>query len=158
MGHEALDGIEAILDLAEAHLRAIEPAIAMGFAGRAEARSASANRDAIIAQMSGAAATGSIPSVIKGVRQASQILIIALAAYLAIEGSVSMGAIIASSILFSKALSPIDQVVGSWRSVFQTRGAWLRLADAGTRFAEHPFLIMKDKAFVELARLRAPLP
>jgi ATP-binding cassette subfamily C protein EexD len=116
-------------DLAEAHLRAIEPAIAMGFAGRAEARSAAANRDAIIAQMSGAATTGSITSIIKGVRQASQILIIALAAYLALEGSVSMGAIIASSILFSKALSPIDQVVGSWRMVFQTRGAWTRLTE-----------------------------
>ena len=27
----------------------------------------------------------------------------------------------------------------------------------GLRFAEHPFAIMKDKAFVELARLPAPL-
>jgi len=27
----------------------------------------------------------------------------------------------------------------------------------GLRFAEHPFAIMKDKAFVELARLSAPL-
>lgn len=123
-------------DLAEAHLRAIEPAIAMGFAGRAETRAALANREAIVAQMSGAATTGSITSIIKGVRQASQILIIALAAWLALEGSVSMGAIIAASILFSKALAPVDQVVGSWRVLFQTRGAWARLREMLARVPE----------------------
>lgn len=147
-------------DLAEAHLRAIEPAIAMGFAGRAEARSASANRDAIMAQMKGAATTGSITSVIKGVRQASQILIIALAAYLALEGSVSMGAIIASSILFSKALSPIDQVVGSWRTVFQTRGAWVRLTEIMARLPEGssamPLPAPKGAVSVDGVVVRAP--
>jgi PrtD family type I secretion system ABC transporter len=116
-------------DLAEAHFRAIEPAIAMGFAARAESRSANANRAAIIAQMTAISTTAGITSVIKGVRQASQILIIALAAYLALMGSVSMGAIIASSILFSRSLSPIDQLVGSWRTLFQTRGAWARLTE-----------------------------
>jgi ATP-binding cassette subfamily C protein EexD len=38
-----------------------------------------------------------------------------------------MGAIIASSILFSRALMPIDQLVGYWKPLLQTRGAWRRL-------------------------------
>ena len=40
-----------------------------------------------------------------------------------------MGAIIACSILFARALTPVDQLVGSWRSLFQTRAAWLRLKE-----------------------------
>jgi len=40
-----------------------------------------------------------------------------------------MGAIIASSILFSRALMPIDQLVGYWRPLLQTRGAWARLQE-----------------------------
>lgn len=114
-------------DTAEAHLRDIEPGMAMGYASRADARSAAANRSAITAQMLASATTGSITSVIKGIRQASQILVIALAAFLALRGSVSMGAIIAASILFSKAFAPIDQLVGTWRTLFEVRGAWARL-------------------------------
>ena len=116
-------------DYAEAHWRQVEASLAMGYAGRGEARAAEANRRAIIAQIQAASTTGSITSIIKGVRQGSQILIIAVAAFLALEGQVTMGAIIASSILFSRALAPVDQLVNAWRSLFQTRSAWKRLQE-----------------------------
>ena len=116
-------------DYAEAHWRQVEASVAMGYATRGEQRAADVNREAIMAQIHAASSTGSITSVIKGIRQGSQILIIATATYLALEGQVTMGAIIASSILFSRALMPIDQVVGYWRPLLQTRGAWARLQD-----------------------------
>ncbi len=116
-------------DFAEAHWRQIESSLAMGYATRGEQRAAESNRQAIKAQILSASTTGSITSIVKGVRQGSQILIIATATYLALEGRVTMGAIIASSILFSRALTPIDQLVGSWRLLFQTRGAWTRTRD-----------------------------
>ena len=108
----------------------------MGYAGRGESRAAEANREAILAQVMAASTTGSITSIIKGMRQGSQILIIAIAAYLALEGAISMGAIIASSILFSRALAPVDQLVGAWRSLFQARGAWTRLKELLTAIPE----------------------
>ena len=116
-------------DYAEAHWRQVEASVAMGYATRGEQRAAEVNREAIMAQIHAASSTGSITSVIKGIRQGSQILIIATATFLALEGQVTMGAIIASSILFSRALMPIDQLVGYWRPLLQTRGAWARLQE-----------------------------
>jgi ATP-binding cassette subfamily C protein EexD len=116
-------------DFAEAHWRQVESSVAMGYAARGEQRAAEASRQAIVAQNLAASTTGSITSIIKGARQASHILIIAAAAYLALESKVTMGAIIATSILFARALNPIDQVVGAWRNLFQTRGAWNRLRE-----------------------------
>jgi len=116
-------------DFAEAHWKQVEPSVAMGYAGRGEQRAAGANREAISSQMAAVSTTGTITSILKAIRQGSQILVIAVAAYLALEGQVSMGAIIASSILFSRALQPVDQLVGSWRNIFQTRGAWSRLRE-----------------------------
>jgi len=116
-------------DYAEAHWHQVESSIAMGFASRGEQRAAEINRTSIRAQIDAASSTGSITSIIKGIRQGSQILIIAAATYLALENEVTMGAIIASSILFSRALMPIDQLVGYWKPLLQTRGAWRRLQD-----------------------------
>lgn len=116
-------------DFAEAHWREVEPSVAMGYAGRGERRAAEASREAIMAQILAASTTGSITSIAKSFRQGSQILIIAVAAYLALEGSVSMGAIIASSILFSRALAPVDQLLSGWRPLFRTRSSWKRLTD-----------------------------
>jgi PrtD family type I secretion system ABC transporter len=124
-------------DFAEAHWREVEPSVAMGYAGRGERRAAEASRGAIMAQILAASTTGSITSITKGLRQGSQILIIAIAAYLALEGEVSMGAIIASSILFSRALAPVDQLVGGWRHLFRTRSAWARLAELLRDIPEH---------------------
>ena len=116
-------------DYAETHWRQVEAGLAMGYSTRGEQRAADANREAILAQIHATSTTGSITSVIKGIRQGSQILIIATATYLALEGEVTMGAIIASSILFSRALMPIDQLVGQWRPLLQTRGSWNRLKE-----------------------------
>lgn len=116
-------------DYAEAHWRNVECSLAMGYAARGEQRAADINRTAIVTQIHAASSTGSITSIIKGIRQGSQILIIAAATYLALENEVTMGAIIASSILFSRALMPIDQLVGYWKPLLQTRGAWKRLQE-----------------------------
>ena len=53
-----------------------------------------------------------------------------LGALLAIEGEVSSGAIIASSILLSRALQPIEQLTGGWSSLLSARAALDRMTDA----------------------------
>ncbi|MBX3481450.1 MAG: type I secretion system permease/ATPase [Caulobacter sp.] len=52
-----------------------------------------------------------------------------LGAWLAIKGQISSGSIIASSILLSRALQPVEQLVGGWTSVIQARGALATLGE-----------------------------
>ena len=56
-------------DYAEAHWRQVEASVAMGYATRGEQRAAEVNREAIMAQIHAASSTGSITSVIKGIRK-----------------------------------------------------------------------------------------
>jgi PrtD family type I secretion system ABC transporter len=124
---QSIDAYRRATDLAEAHLRAVEPAVAMGYAGRLERSSADLLRHSIRTQMEAAARTGGLSSIMKGARQGSQTLIIALAAWLALGDTISAGSIFAVSILFGRAMTPIDQLIGSWKTLFQVRDAWQRL-------------------------------
>jgi PrtD family type I secretion system ABC transporter len=124
---QSIDAYRRATDLAEAHLRAVEPAVAMGYAGRLERSSADLLRHSIRTQMEAAARTGGLSSIMKGARQGSQTLIIALAAWLALADAISAGSIFAVSILFGRAMTPIDQLIGSWKTLFQVRDAWQRL-------------------------------
>jgi len=49
-------------------------------------------------------------------------------ALLAIDGKISSGAIIASSVLLSRALQPIESIIGAWSSLAMARAATIRLA------------------------------
>jgi ATP-binding cassette subfamily C protein len=60
----------------------------------------------------------------KFMRLALQSLALGLGAWLAIDDQISGGAIFAASFLVGRALAPIDQVVGAWRSVVQARSAY----------------------------------
>lgn len=58
-----------------------------------------------------------------------QSLMLATGACLVISGAATGGVIIASSILSSRALAPIDSAIGNWRGLISARQAWNRLAD-----------------------------
>jgi PrtD family type I secretion system ABC transporter len=66
-------------------------------------------------------------SVIKFLRLAMQSLILGLGAYLVIERQVTVGAIFAGSVLLSRALQPVEQIVGSWRNLLSARSAFDRV-------------------------------
>jgi ATP-binding cassette subfamily C protein RsaD len=70
---------------------------------------------------------GGILAGIKFTRQVVQTLILGGGAYLAINGKISPGAMIAASILVGRALAPIEQAVGQWKGFVAARGAWDRL-------------------------------
>ena len=52
--------------------------------------------------------------MIKAVRMGFQVLIVAIGAYLIIEGKIHMGLLFANMILAARALQPIEKIVGSW--------------------------------------------
>lgn len=61
-------------------------------------------------------------------RQAVQVLLQALGAYLVITGEGTPGILVACTILLGRALAPVEQVVGSWRVLAEGRLAFSRLS------------------------------
>jgi ATP-binding cassette subfamily C protein len=59
----------------------------------------------------------------KFLRLTVQSLALGLGALLAIDAKISPGAVFAASFIVGRALAPIDQLVGSWRSIVLGRGA-----------------------------------
>jgi PrtD family type I secretion system ABC transporter len=64
----------------------------------------------------------------RATRQAVQILLQSLGAYLVITGEGTAGIMVATTILLGKALSPVEQVVGSWRVLAEGRLAYSRIS------------------------------
>jgi PrtD family type I secretion system ABC transporter len=73
---------------------------------------------------------GGFWSLVRMSRLIVQSGILGLGAYLAIEGEISSGTIIAVSILASRALAPVDQAIASWRSFVAARQGYGRLRQA----------------------------
>lgn len=72
---------------------------------------------------------GLIATISKTFRLLMQSLMLGLGAYLAIQGHISGGAVIAGSLLLGRALAPINQIIGSWKSSVAARESYGRLND-----------------------------
>ncbi|UEM22401.1 type I secretion system permease/ATPase [Skermanella mucosa] len=68
-------------------------------------------------------------SLIKLLRLFLQSLMLGLGAWLAIERQISPGAMFAASILFGRAMAPVEQMIGAWRQFVGVREAYGRLGD-----------------------------
>ena len=68
-----------------------------------------------------------ISNVSKFWRQAIQMLIIAIGAYLVVKGTIHSGLLFANMILAARALQPIDRLVGSWDGMLQGTRSYDRL-------------------------------
>ncbi|MGR5194278.1 type I secretion system permease/ATPase [Vibrio rotiferianus] len=69
----------------------------------------------------------------KFIRGSLQIALLAGGAWLVISHEITAGAMIASSILMGRALSPMEQAIGTWRSALSTRSAFSRLKEIDLR-------------------------
>ena len=95
---------------------------------RAMVRRHLAERDAMLTLQSGASFAGSrYVTISKFLRLALQSLALGLGAWLAIGNSISGGAVFAASFLAGRALQPIEQLLGTWRTVAQARAAYDKL-------------------------------
>jgi ATP-binding cassette subfamily C protein len=66
--------------------------------------------------------------VTRNLRLIVQSTILGLGAYLTMQTELSSGALIACSIIFARALAPVDQAVAHWRTILAARRSWKRLA------------------------------
>ena len=62
-------------------------------------------------------------TLVKFIRMFMQSLALGVGAWLAVAGEISVGSIIAASVLLSRALQPVEQLVGSWPTIMQARNA-----------------------------------
>jgi PrtD family type I secretion system ABC transporter len=99
----------------------------MGFADRMVERWLAASANHLHAQQQASDVGGGFGAVAKVFRAFLQSAILALGAYLVIKGEVSGGAIIASSITSSRALSPIDTAISQWKFLIAARQSAKRI-------------------------------
>ena len=71
--------------------------------------------------------THNIAAWSKFIRYSQQSLSLGAGALLAIDGQLSLGGMIAANVLMTRALAPIDMLVGSWRQFIGMRAAFARL-------------------------------
>lgn len=74
-----------------------------------------------------AGVAGKMQGASKAFRQLLQSLMLAMGAYLVIEGEATGGVIIAGSILSARALMPVEQTIANWKGMMAARQAWDRL-------------------------------
>lgn len=66
----------------------------------------------------------------RALRMMLQLAILGAGAWLVLQGQMTAGMIFASSLVSSRALQPLDQLIGSWRQIVDARRCWKRLDTA----------------------------
>ncbi len=70
---------------------------------------------------------GLIVALARFVRMGLQVVVMGSAAYLVINGELTIGAMVAASIMVARALSPVEAAIGGWRQWVAAREAWGRI-------------------------------
>ncbi len=133
--------------LAEAGRRNAEALTAMGMAPDFQRRWRAANARHVGDWLASSDAVGGIGAFAKVFRLILQSAVLGLGAYLAILGEVSGGAMIAASILTSRALAPIEIAVAHWKGFVGARQGYGRLKE-----------VLDTPAFAETTKTELPAP
>ncbi|WP_129139144.1 type I secretion system permease/ATPase [Modicisalibacter coralii] len=114
-------------ELANSNLRNSEVLHAMGMLPGIMGRWASKHHEFLAKQSQASDRAGALANASKVLRMLFQSMILGLGAFLVLEGEMTPGMMIAGSILMGRALSPIDQMIGSWKGFVASRSAYKRL-------------------------------
>ncbi|MDZ7281822.1 type I secretion system permease/ATPase [Sphingomonas sanguinis] len=105
-------------------------------------------------QMRASFAANTYGGWIKFVRLALQSAVLGLGAVLVIANDISAGSMIAASLLMARALAPIEQVVGAWKTILQSRIAFTRLDAAfGVRATHVPTQLPAPTGTIQVENL-----
>jgi ATP-binding cassette subfamily C protein len=115
--------------LAEAGRRNAEVVHAMGMSGRLASRWSEANSRYMETQQRTADVAGGLGAISKVLRMLLQSAVLGTGAYLVINQEATAGIIIASSILTSRALAPVELAIAHWKGFVGARQSWRRLSE-----------------------------
>ncbi|CAB1085453.1 ABC-type protease exporter, ATP-binding component PrtD/AprD [Olavius algarvensis Delta 1 endosymbiont] len=111
---------------------------AMGMMPGITRRWLSDNQEALQQQMVASGRAGVILATSKLCRLILQVAMLGVGGYLVIGYELTPGGMIAGSIILSRALQPIEQAIGSWKSLLAARSAYTRLKTFMTQAQERP--------------------
>jgi ATP-binding cassette subfamily C protein PrsD len=115
-----------------------EAILAMGMLGAISSRWEASAARLVATQQRSADRAAFYSSMTKGFRYLLQSAVLAVGAYLVIRGEITGGLMIAASILTSRALAPVEQVVAHWRGFVAARQATARLGETLAMMAVRP--------------------
>lgn len=118
--------------MAESHARNSDVIRAMGFSARAVARYDKLNGEHLNLQTRTSDVTGTLSGLSKVLRMILQSAVLGLGAFLAIQGDLTAGAIIAASVASARALAPVDLAIGQWKNFVLARRSYARLTETLT--------------------------
>ncbi len=112
---------------AEATVRNADVVEAMGMLPNLVRRWNRHNLDTLALQAQASGRSGRITALAKFVRQFLQVGVLGVGAWLVLRDELTPGAMIAASILMSRALAPVDMAINAWKSAVTARGAYGRI-------------------------------
>ncbi|MBB2701446.1 UNVERIFIED_ORG: ATP-binding cassette subfamily C protein [Rhizobium esperanzae] len=115
------------INLAEATKRNSEAVLAMGFGHFIGERWSELNRRYLANHVSASTVTGGLATASKILRMMLQSGVLAVGAFLVIRQEATGGIMIASSIIVSRALAPVELAIGQWKGFVAARQSWGRL-------------------------------
>jgi ATP-binding cassette subfamily C protein len=124
--------------LIEAVRRNAEAVTALGMGQRVTRLFDRLNERHVAANLSASDVTSGLGGISKVIRFMLQSAMLGLGAWLVMHDQASSGVMIASSILSSRALAPIELAISSWRPFIGARQAWSRLKPALAVLDEAP--------------------
>jgi len=115
------------IEIAETGQRNAETITAMGMTSAYRAHWQTSNVETLSWQLLAADRLGGMSAASKSLRLLLQSLMLAIGAALALQGLISAGAIVAGTIIFGRALAPVEQAIGHWRQFLKARESYGRL-------------------------------
>ncbi len=110
----------------------------MGFGQRLAGLWAEFERQVVASQRRVFDVTGGLGSLSKVLRMMLQSCVLGLGAYLVVQGEATAGVIIASAILTSRALAPVELAIANWKPFLAARQSWRRLSELLKTMAASP--------------------
>lgn len=114
---------------ADAAVRNADAMLAMGMLPSFIARWGELNDRALDRHEAAAYRSAVLSALAKAVRIALQVASLAVGAWLVTRSELSGGAMVASSIIAARAVAPLEQSIGAWRSIVSAQTAWQRLKE-----------------------------
>jgi PrtD family type I secretion system ABC transporter len=138
---------------AEALTRNAEVIVGMGMTPAAMAGWGRRHDELLNAQGALSGAGARLSAVARVARQALQITMLALGAWLVIDAHASPGIMVAATILIGRALQPVEQLIAGWKVLIEARGAWRRLRERPAQSAHEVLALPAPAGRVELERV-----
>jgi ATP-binding cassette subfamily C protein EexD len=120
------------------NLRNAEVIESMGMLDTLMGRWGKRQRRVLVLQSDASDKSGTISSISRTFRNWAQSIMLALGAYLVITHQINPGLMMAGSLLLGRALSPVDQIINTWKGFVAARVQYTRLSETLEKLHNEP--------------------